>query len=76
MNLVFFVRVTLIKIANTPLDRSAACFIRIYCITAAALATGKSNWKFGQSWTWPDFRKIADFGFAGAEMQHKRSIMI
>jgi len=45
MNSVFFVRETLIKIENTPFDRSAALVLTEH--TAAAQASAKSDSKFG-----------------------------
>ena len=44
----FFVRVTLIKIANTPLDRSAVLGPQLTERGSAALATAKSRWKFAE----------------------------
>jgi len=70
MNFVFLIRVTLIKIVNTSLDRSAALVLSITNCTAAAVASGKFGRSrragFGQtSKKWPDNR----FNGAGAEIQ-------
>jgi len=45
VSLVFFAQVTLIKIANTALDKSTALVLSVYdtLYTASALAYGKSN---------------------------------
>ena len=59
---IFIVRVKLIIIANTPLDRWNALVISILnWMFSAALAFGKSSQKFGRSRTWPDFGIMAGF---------------
>jgi len=43
INFAFFVQITPIKIANTPLDRSAVLVLSMYTVyTAAALTSAKS----------------------------------
>jgi len=71
-----FFRVTLTNIVNTPLDRSVmTVYALLTARNAAALASNKSGQKFGRSWTWPDFRKIAKFWICQSRswpwMQHR-----
>jgi len=69
MDCIFFVPVTLIKIANTPLDKSAALVLSIinwmYCSYSS-----KSGKKFDWSWTRPDFRKMAGFRICQSRRQN------
>jgi len=71
MNIAFFIRVTLIKIVNTPYDRSAALALSVSKLNAQQLhwhppdpARNLAGAGLGQiSKKWPDF------GYAGAKIR-------
>jgi len=54
-----------VKIANTPLDRPVVFVLYVikwtYYSCSGSAKSGKSGLKFGRSWTWPDFQKMAGF---------------
>jgi len=61
MNLVFFVRVTLIKIANTPLDRSAALVLSVlYCSCAGVWQIRLEIWPEPDLVGFPKYGRISD----------------
>ena len=72
MDFVFFVRVTLTKIANTPLHRSAALVLSVinwrFCSCTGTrqirleILAGAELGRISEKWP--------DFGFAGAEIRH------